>query len=255
MTKKAPIIGTIFSSDSSNDSDVTVNHHVRTSARTSASDSGTKKIHKVNLTSADERVVRGSKPRAPIIVEKSNAPDGYIQYDKSRLASLAINTYIQYMKTNGKSISGKYFKGYDQIGNQITIGFFKHNKRNYSEKLSNISNIYIKSINGGANPLSNTINLTKDQWKTIERDTILSYEKNDHEWVYRVKFNAFIKAADGSTRMSMTSERGYGYVVNPANIATMHKHITSNDKLTLYILDKLRKLETRVKELEKKAKH
>jgi len=43
--------------------------------------------------------------------------------------------------------------------------------------------------------------------------------------------------------------------VNPANIATMHKHITSNDKLTLYILDKLRKLETRVKELEKKAKH
>jgi hypothetical protein len=250
--KKAPVIGTIFS-DSSSDSDKLEPRRAYTSAADSAHE-GNRKAYQTSIDEKSRKRSITNQVRPPIIAEKDNAPLGYVSFDMSKLSSLGQNTIIQYVKTNGKQIGNKFFKNYDQIGNQITVGFYKHDKRNYSESMNNIKHIYIKSVSGGDNPLKDTIEIPKNQWKDLKRDMIISYEKKaNHEWIYRAKFNTFTKAKDGSTRMSMTSERGY--ILNPDKISTIRRYITSNDKLTNYIIDQLQKLEFRVKELEKKAKH
>ena len=79
---------------------------------------------------------------------------------------------------------------------------------------------------------------------------VISYEKENHEFVYKAKFNTFLKGPDGSSRLSMTSERGFNYVANPNNILKIYRHVTGNDKTLTYILESLRKLEKRVSQLE-----
>lgn len=241
-SQKVPVIGTIFSSDSS-DSDTP-----RRTAKTSASESDSKKkvVLKVNLTSGDEAT--RTKLKAPM--PQANE---HIQIDKTRIGTLRHNTLIQYEKNDGKIVKSKYFKKTDTIANTIIVGFYPHNKRNYSESLSNIKAITVSSkISGGDDALKDTIELPKDQWKTIRRDMIVSYMKENKEYVYKARFNTFIKKQDGSTNMSLTSERGFSYVANPDKIVKIFRHVTSNDKTLTYILEFLQKLDSRLKFLESK---
>ena len=260
--KKAPIIGAIFSSDSSDD-DISPQIPIR-AAKTDGS--GTERRRpvsiRVSMTSNEDRSGSESshsnnKRRVEIPKDlSSSVPDGYIEIDKQRIQSIVKhNTLIQYETHAGKLIKPKYFKKCDAIAGTIVVGFFKHNKRNYSEAIKNIKSVFInKGIHGGADALKETIELPKDQWNTIRRDMVISYEKEDHEFVYRVKFNSFIKGPDGSSRMSLTSERGFNYVANPAKLLKIYRHVTGNDKTLTFILEALRKLETRIKQLEANQK-
>lgn len=250
--KKVPELGRIFSSSSSDENRINYRK-----SRTSASDKETpRKVRiRVNLSSVEDKSARRHIEREPIIVSSSDptdVPDGYILYDKRKLHLISPNTIIGYKKTNDREIVNKYFKQYDQVGSIITVGFYKHDKRNYSESLSNIAFVFAKSISGGEDPLKNSIDVPKGEWKSLKRDMVVSYQKNSEEWIYRTKFNSFIKIKDGSDRMSFTSERGYGYVANPNNIKILRRHITHSDKMTTYLLETLNQLERRVAALEKK---
>jgi hypothetical protein len=251
--KKAPQLGKIFSSSSSDDSLLSYRK-----ARTSASDKeAPRKVRiKVNLTSVEDKPVRRTIEREPIVVPTNSdhvdIPDGYILYDKRRLHLIPPNTIVGYQKTNDKVIVNKYFKQYDQIGSIITVGFYKHDKRNYSESLSNIAFVFTKSITGGDDPLKNSIEVPKAEWKGLNRDMVVSYQKLSEEWIYHAKFNSFIKIKDGSERISFTSERGYGYIANPDNIKTIRRHITPTDRMTTFLLESISQLERRVAALEKK---
>ena len=256
MSSKKPVIGTIFSSDSSDDNGRLAIRKQRVASKTSASDTDTRrKVRlKVNVSSGGERYAGGSSEKPPIVVE-SNAPEGYITVDKTRLGTIRPNTLIQYEKNDGKMIKPKYFKRCDPIASTILVGFYSHNKRNYSEQISNIKEIYMQGgIKGGSDALKETIEIESDQWKNLRRDMIISYEKEDHEYVFKAKFNSFIKGPDGSTRMSMTSERGFSYIANPIKILKIFRHVTGNDKTLTYILESLRKLEGRIRQLEMKQK-
>lgn len=250
--KKAPELGRIFSSSSSDESLLSYRK-----ARTSASDKESqRKVRvRVNLTSAEDKPVDRNVERETIVVPSASSadvPEGYILYDKRKLHLISPNTIVGYKKNNDKVIINKYFKQYDQIGSIITVGFYKHDKRNYSESLGNIAFVFTKSISGGDDPLKNSINVPKEEWKSLKRDMVVSYQKLSEEWIYHTKFNSFIKIKDGSERMSFTSERGYGYIANPDNIKTIRRHITHSDKMTTYLLETLNKLERRVAALEKK---
>lgn len=173
--------------------------------------------------------------------------------------SIPKNSKITYIKHSGKKIQNKYFKGYDSLSESILIGFYIHDKRNYTEKISNIKQLFTTSkIDGGGTKeeiLKGTIELDKSQWKNLNRDTIISYEKKDKEWIYKAKFNAFVKSSkDQSTRLSMTSEKGFSFVVNPNNILKMYRHISSNDKTLTFILQTLKQLEQKFMIIEKKVK-
>jgi hypothetical protein len=176
-------------------------------------------------------------------------------------ASIPKNSKIIYIKTSGKKIQQKFFKSYDNISDCILVGFYVHDRRNYSEKISNIKQLFISnktSIDGGAkdDPLKGTLELDQTQWKALNRDTIISYQKKDGEWVYKAKFNAFVKSRkDDSTRISMTSEKGYSFVVNPNNVSKIYRHISSNDKTLTFILQNLKQLEQRFIGLDKNLKH
>ena len=165
------------------------------------------------------------------------------------------NAKIIYIKSSGKKIINKYFKSYDTIADSILIGFYTHDKRNYTEKVSNIAQLF-SSIKGGAkadDALKNTIPLDTTQIKTLSRDMIVSYQKTDKNWVYNAKFNAFIKSPkDQSTRLSMTTDKGYNFTVNPANIIKMYRHISNNDKTLTFILQNLKLFEQRFVLIEKK---
>jgi len=176
-------------------------------------------------------------------------------------ASIPKNSKIIYIKTSGKKIQHKFFKSYDRISDCILIGFYSHDRRNYTEKVANIKQLFISSktsMVGGAkeDPLKGTLELAPEQWKSLNRDTIISYQKTDGDWVYKAKFNAFVKSRkDQSTRISMTSEKGYSFVVNPTNVSKIYRHISSNDKTLSFILQNLKQLEQRFIVIEKKMKH
>ena len=249
--KKAPLIGTIFSSDSSDE------ERGRLSGSASARETIPKKkiSLRVNINSDGARSAseNASKATPNTITIPSVSPDGYSAIDKSRLQFIRPNTLIQYEKKDGKFIKNKYFKKNDTIAGTVVVGFYTHGKRNYSESLDNIKTIFVQEgVNGGADPLKETIEVPQDQWKTLRRDMIISYEKDSGEFIYRAKFNAVHKGADGSSRMSLTSERGYNYIANPSKIAKIYRHVTGNDKTLTFILEALRKLEMRVRQLEMK---
>ena len=244
---KAPVIGSVFSSDSSEDE--RPRRSLGTITEASDSDRARKVSIKVNLTDS-ESGTPSAKSNSRVPPDSSNS---YSTIDKNRIAKLKHNTVIQYETSAGKLIKSKYFKSCDLIAGTITIGFYPHNKKNYSQAISGIKSISVsKSVNGGAGALQGTIEVSNDKWKTIRRDMIISYEKEDHEFVYRAKFNSFIKSQDGATKMSLTSERGFNYIANPAKIIKIFRHMSSNDKTLTYILESLQKLEARVKQLESK---
>ncbi len=251
---KPPRIGQIFSDSSSDESDRVIIAKPRR-VKTSASESDGKPSRRSTLTSIEDKPRERISLKVPILESPKDVdiPEGYIDYDMTKLSSVAFNTTIGYQKNTGKVIINKYFKNYDHVGGIITMGFYKHDKKNYSEKLRNIDHVFVKSITGGVDPLKDTIEIPPDQWSAIKRDMVVSYEKKSPpEWIYRTKFNTFTKAKDGTERMSFTSERGFNYIANPLNIKTIRRHITHADKLTTYILEQLNKLERRIQELEKK---
>lgn len=250
--RTAPVIGNIFSSDSS-DSDHT--------PRKYASSGNEKKPRKVSIRltnyHTDNDRIPMERPEPASVVVPADIPNGYVPFDKTRIGTLPQNALIQYESANGKMVKPKYFKHVDAIAGSIVIGFFKNNRRNYSEKLEKIKALYVQqSANGGAaeDPLKETIELPKDQWKNIRRDMIVSYEKDNGEYIYKAKFNAFIKGTDEASKMSMTSERGFNYIANPSKIKRIFRHITGNDKTLTVILETIRKLEIRVRQLEQKQK-
>lgn len=166
------------------------------------------------------------------------------------------NAKIIYIKSSGKKIINKYFKSYDSIADSILIGFYTHDKRNYTEKISNITQLFSSIKAGGVKAddiLKNTIPLDINQIKTLSRDTVISYQKADKNWVYNAKFNAFVKSPkDQSTRLSMTTDKGYNFTVNPSNIVKMYRHISNNDKTLTFILQNLKVFEQRFVLIEKK---
>lgn len=253
MTSKKPIIGTIFSSDSSDESSKLPPRVRSRISQTSASESDNKKKIRLRVSVSSGGEQSSTTPAESI---DSYAPEGYIILDKTRIGTLSPNSLVQYEKTNGKIVKPKYFKQCDSIAATILLGFYSHNKRNYSEQLSNIKTIFVQSgaKGGGADALKETIELKPDQWKNIRRDMIISYEKADHEFIYKSKFNAFLKGPDGSTKMSLTSERGFSYTANPTKILKIFRHLTGNDKTLSYILESMRKLEIRVRQLEANKK-
>lgn len=174
----------------------------------------------------------------------------------SDYANIPKNAKIIYIKTSGKKIINKYFKSYDSIAESLLLGFYTHDKRNYTEKVSNIIQLFSSIKSGGVKSddlLKNTIPLDIKQIKTLNRDTVISYQKADSNWVYNAKFNAFVKnPKDQSTRLSMTTEKGYNFTVNPANIVKLYRHISNNDKTLTFILQHLKQFEQRFVVIEKK---
>lgn len=268
--KVAPVIGTIFSSDSSDEDNIPqrtqrTQRTQRRSFTTDASESDLPKPKPISLrvsiggsdakSGSESSSATQRRHQSSIVVPESSCPDGYSPIDKTRIGTVKHNTMIQYETNAGKLVKPKYFKKCDLIAGTIIVGFYPHNKRNYSESINNIKTFYIaRGISGGVDALKETIEVPNDQWKTIRRDMIISYEKEDHEYVYRAKFNSFMKGADGSTRMSLTSERGFNYIANPSKIVKIFRHLTGNDKTLTFILEALRKLEARVRQLEANQK-
>lgn len=204
---------------------------------------------------SDSKKLGGTHPNKRAVVKPAaDVPDSFIEYDKTRIGTLEPNTIIRYRKVNGKLIESKYFKKVDNIAGTIIVGFYTHNKKNYAESLKNISAIYVSraQIGGGSDNLKETIEIQKNDWSTLKRDMVISYQKKDNEFVYKAKFNSFIKGADGTTRMSLTTEQGYNFRTNPDNIKKIYRHVTSNDKMLTHILEAMRKLENRVRALEQK---
>lgn len=188
-----------------------------------------------------------------LIKPNADIPEGHLEFDRTRIGTLECNTIIQYRETSGKLIKCKYFKKHDSIAGTIIVGFYTHNKKNYAESLQNITSIYVPTRrNGGSDMLKETLEIPNQDWIMMRRDMVVSYQKKDDEYVYKAKFNSFIKGSDGSTRMSLTSERGYNFTVNPDNIKKIYRHVTGNDKTLTYILEALRKLEIRIRALEQK---
>ena len=253
--KKPPVIGAIFSSDSSDDDST----RRPSASETSESEKPRKVSLRVNLSEGEKsgagEVSIKRKPNDTIPQDPPSDNDGYIPIDKSRIGKIRHNTLIKYETNAGKTIKSKYFKKYDSIAKSFSVGFYTHNKRNYSESVSNIKTFFVlRGANGGDTSLKDTIEVPNEQWNTLRRDMVITYEKEDHEYVYRAKFNSFIKGSDGSTRMSLTSERGFNYIANPSKISKIFRHVTSNDKTLTFILEALRKLEARVRTLESNQK-
>lgn len=182
----------------------------------------------------------------------------YKLIDSKQYGTIPKNSKILYIKTNGRKTQNKYFKRVDSLSDSILIGFYQNDRRNYSEKISNLKELYITLKSAEQiieDPLKDTIELKQDQWKTLRRDTIVSYQKKDNEWVYSAKFNAFVKSdKDQSTRMSMTSERGFSFVANPTNITKIYRHISGNDKTLTFILQSFKQLDQRLAVIEKRFK-
>ncbi len=243
-SKKVPDIGTVFSSESSDEELISYK------SKTSASEPEQRKTIslKVNLQESDHQSMNQSRTQSQADVQL----DGSVKVEKQNVHLLRHNTIIQYEKNNGSIVKSKYFKKVDTIVNNIIVGFYKHNKRNYSESLDNIKNIYASSssASGGSEALKDTIEIPKSQWNTIRRDMIISYQKIDNEFIYKSRFNSFIKTADGTTKMSLTNERGFNYIANPDKMIKLYRHVTPNDKTLTYILEYLQKQDRRIKHLE-----
>lgn len=191
----------------------------------------------------------GSKPPIP------NAPNGYVELDKTRIGTLEPNTRIQYKKMNGKVIDSKYFKKIDNIAGTIIVGFYTHNRKNYPEALANIKSVYVSNVQGGASDdIKDAIEIPKSEWKGLRRGMIITYQKLDNEFTNRASFNAFVKGKDGSTRMSMTSERGFSFSASPDNIKKIYRHLTGQDKTMAQILKVVKGLEDRIRALEQRGR-
>jgi hypothetical protein len=245
FAKKKPVIGTIFSS-----SDSSEEYESKSDSKKVVSDFGPRRPAR--------QVQLSVKPMDPIVVEDETIDiPGFVKIAKNRVFNIAANTLMCY-DTGEKVTKQKYFKKYDAIGEAIVFGFYKHNKKNYAMKLSKIKQLYMKTnVLGGVDedPLKDTIKLSQEQWKDIKRDMVISYKKKDDTWVYKSKFNAIIKSrSDSSSRMSMTSERGYNFSVDPSKIDSIYRHISSNDKTLSIVLSSIRSLENRIRELESKLK-
>lgn len=204
---------------------------------------------------SDGRVLGGSadKEEEPVTVKvpAEGVPDGYTDVEITRASGIKPNTLVCYETNAGKIIRPKYFKKIDTIANTIVVGFFPHNKRNYSESLDKIKRLFVQQVSSvSENDLKETIELPRDQWRSIRRDMVISYEKSNKEFVRKARFNSFLKGADGSSRMSLTSERGFNYIANPDNIDKIYRHITTHDKTLTLLLEALRKLDLRVQGLE-----
>ena len=162
-----------------------------------------------------------------------------------------------YVKNNGKEIKNKYFKSFDQINNTINVGFYKHDRKNYSESLGNIKSVLIKDEKSGGNEdsqLKETILLSKEQWTDMRRDMVISYKKKDGKYIYRVKYNGTIKKPGKPTKYSFTTETGFNYMTKPENIELIYRHISTNDKTITMLIQTIRSLENRIKNLEKHIK-
>lgn len=217
------------------------------------SDSDRRRSTQKSASESDSKKKKGGSKKSIEVKPSDDVPESYIEIDKTRVGTLGHNTIIQYRKMNGKLIESKYFKKIDNIAGTIILGFYTHDKKNYSESLNNIKAIYVHSKQGGSdNMLKETIEIQKKDWNTLRRDMIISYQKLDNQFIYKAKFNSYTKATDGSTRFSLTSERGYNFTANPDNIQKIYRHVTSNDKTLTFILEALRKLENRVRALEQK---
>ncbi len=175
----------------------------------------------------------------------------YKLINNNEYINVSKNSKIIYIKNNGKKIQNKYFKKFDNISDSILIGFYTNDKRNYTEKLSNIKQLFIEikglnQDNKEDDMLKDAIEIEPIKWKNINRDTIISYQKKNDEWIYKAKFNAFVKSSkDQSIRMSMTTERGYSFVIKPDNIKKLYRHVSGNDKTLTFILHNLKLLEER----------
>lgn len=240
FNKKAPIIGEIFSSDSSDED-------YKPKAKPIQSEPVKLRIA---LTSGGEQTTKEPKKYDM----PADTPDGYVEINKTKLGSLRYNTLIQYIK-NGKNVKPKYFKKFDVIANTILVGFSPKKKdKCYTENISDISNIYAISTNiqGGEDRLKGTILIPKQDWKTqLRRDMIISYKKTDGEYVYMSKFNSFVKTDNQLTRMSLTSERGFNFTASPEKIEKLYRHFSGNDRTMSIVLEQLKSLEMRLSKIEK----
>lgn len=245
----------VFSSDSSDEDDTPKQRRVITDA--SDSDRRNTVSIKVNMNDTESSKSGSESDSTKYVSKQGAAPPtlSYVPIDKNRVAKLKHNTKIQYETKAGKLIKSKYFKKCDLIAGTITVGFYQHNKKNYSQSLADIKKVFVnREATGGAGDLQGTIEIPNSDWKSIRRDMVISYEKDDHEFVYRAKFNSFMKGPDDTTKMSLTSERGFNYIANPSKILKIYRHMTSNDKTLSFILEALRKMEIRVKQLEANQK-
>jgi hypothetical protein len=186
--------------------------------------------------------------------------------NSNMLNNIIPNSQICYIKTNGKVILSKYFKFIDIDNNKLTIGFYIHNKRNYDQKLDDINILYAQNLDTNINntnqsiviggslnyKLKNTILIKKNEWIDIQPGTIISYQKSDGNMIYNSKFNAYTTPTEKYPiiKISLTTNIGFTYKINPTNIKKIYRHITSNDKTILQILQKIKILEDRITELE-----
>ena len=228
-----PVLGQIFSSDSSEEETKEIK--------------ATLNSIKIQIPSFNE-----NKKTTGGSIEECSPPEGYQLIDNNQIRSISSNTLIQYVKHDGKCIKSKYFKKYDHITKSITVGFYTHGKRNYSETLENIKYLYAaQNESYDSFSLKETIEIPKEQWKTnLRRDMVISYEKENGELIYRAKFNSFLNQSKDITKLSLTSERGFNYIANINKISKMYRHVTGNDKTLTYILEAIGKLEQRISKLE-----
>lgn len=200
-------------------------------------------------------------------------PPGYILAEPSYYKKIPVNSRIIYTNKADKRIADKYFKSYQN--HELTVGFYISDKRNYTD--TEVKQIWYQNSNAPSNPASNassnpsgvqggkppgnssgnnlrdTIELPPDQWGSLNRDTIISYQKQDGKWVYQVKFNSYVYDKKRSVnKMALTTIRGFSYCANPSSIQKLYRHISTNDKTLTFILQNLKQLETRVAQLEKK---
>lgn len=255
-----PNIGEIFSSDSDDDFHIKGSNKSRSRSRSRSMSNppvhiNVNRWHGSNPSYDSDGRLRGGQRKeeselAMPVLEPDRANDGYLAIDLGRANSIKANTLVYYETNAGKVVKPKYFKKIDTIANEIVVGFFTHGKRTYTESLNNIKNFYVRQTIK-EDGLKETIEIPREQWKSIRRDMVISYEKSNKEMVHKVRFNSFLKGTEGAVRMSLTSERGYNYIANPDNIQRIYRHITSQDKTLTLILEALRKLDNRVQFLEK----
>lgn len=186
----------------------------------------------------------------------------YIPIKINKLVDLEPNTIISYIKNNGKEINNKYFKSYDIIKKILTVGFYKHDKKNYEQSTNDIKEIFIcggGGIIGGRSKktddrLKDTILIPHSEWDKIQQDTVISYKKKDQNMVYCAKFNSYVTSKkDNLTRMSLQSATGQPFLANPVKIETIYRHFTSKDKTLAQIMQSLKQLEIRISKLEKQV--
>lgn len=234
----------------------------------SSDDSDSRRRRKKNLPKLTVRVDGYStsetvKSRSETESVKSKSTCRFKVVEASDYNRIPLNTAMRYINKNGKRIDGKYFKGIND--DTILIGFYIHDKRNYSESVASIQEIFIDKnvsllVDGGdqkrESEMKDTIEIDPSEWRNIARDTIISYQKKaTNQWVYRAKFNVVIESKKKKTSyLSMTSEKGYGFTVNPSTIAKMYRHFSNNDKTISFLLHTLKQMEVRILALEKKQK-